>query len=78
MNLFNDAILKQMYLGYDIPCDSFVSNFSLIQDFTRDYTNRTGQIVKPARLAHHTLNLRRRGQAKGGLSRLRRAYNGWN
>ena len=78
MNLFNDAILRRMYVEYAIPCDRLVSNPALIQNFTKDYAKRTGQLVEPARLAHHMLNLRRRGEAKGGLSRLRRAYNGRN
>jgi hypothetical protein len=78
MNLFNDAILRQMYVEYAIPCDRLVSNPSLIQDFTEDYAKRTGQLVEPASLAHHMLNLRRRGEAKGGLMKLQRAYNGRN
>lgn len=75
---FEDAVLRQMYLEYAIPCDRLVSNPALIQEFTRDYTNRTGQFVEPAQLAHRMLNLRRLGQAKGGLSRLQRVYNGRN
>ena len=75
---FDDVILRQMYLEYAIPCDRLVSNPALIQNFTQDYIKRTGQLVEPAILAHHMLNLRRLGQAKGGLSRLRRAYNGRN
>ena len=78
MNLFNDAILRQMYVEYAIPCDRLVSNPLLINNFTEDYVNRTGQLVEPAHLAHHLLNLRRRGEAKGGLTRLQRAYNGRN
>ena len=58
---FDDAILRQMYLEYAIPCDRLVSNPALIQNFTQDYVNRTGQIVEPALLAHHMLNLRRLG-----------------
>lgn len=78
MALLNDGILKQMYLEYAIPCDRLVSNPSSLQAFTQDYANRTGQLVEPAVLSHHLLNLRRRGEAKGGLSRLQRSYNGRN
>lgn len=78
MALFNDGILKQMYLEYAIPCDRLVSNPNSLQSFTKDYANRTGQVVEPAVLSHHLLNLRRRGEAKGGLCRLQRAYNGRN
>lgn len=75
---FNDVILRQMYLEYHIPCDRLVSDPDLIQDFTRDYTSRTGQVAEPAKLAHHMLNLRRRGENNGGLFRLYRRYNGRN
>jgi len=78
MVLFNDAVLRQMYVEYAIPCDRLVSNPVLIQDFANDYAKRTGQAVEPAPLAHHMLNLRRRGQSNGGLSRPRRSYNGRN
>jgi hypothetical protein len=78
MKTFDDAILRQMYLEYAIPCDRLVSNPSSLQGFTKDYVSRTGQVVDPAVLSHHLLNLRRRGEAKGGLGRLQRAYNGRN
>jgi len=78
MKKFNDVILRQMYLEYDIPCDRLVSNPEKLTNFAQDYTNRSGQSVELAKLAHHMLNLRRRGQTRGGLSRLRRAYNGRN
>lgn len=75
---FDNAILRQMYLEYDIPCDRLVSNPELLHRFTRDYANRAGNGAEAAQLAHHMLNLRRKGEAKGGLSRLRRTYNGRN
>lgn len=78
MDLFDDGVLRQMYVEYAIPCDRLVSNPAVIHNFTEDYTKRTGQLVEVAQLAHHMLNLRRRGQSKGGLSRLRRSYNGRN
>lgn len=75
---FEDSTLRQMYLEYSIPCDRLVSNPASLQAFVQDYAKRTGQSVDAAVLAHHLLNLRRKGEAKGGLSRLRRAYNGRN
>ena len=75
---FDDAILRQMYREYAIPCDRLVSNPNSLQKFTQDYASRTGQDVEPAALSHHLLNLRRRGEEKGGLGRLQRAYNGRN
>jgi len=75
---FDDVILRKMYLEYAIPCDRLVSDPEKLKNFTEDYANRSGHNVELARLAHHMLNLRRRGQAKGGLARLRRTYNGRN
>ncbi len=78
MSSFNDAVLRDMYREYNTPCDRLVSNPSSIAHFTRDYAGRTGHDVEPASLAHHLLNLRRLGEARGGLRRLRRSYNGRN
>jgi len=39
---------------------------------------RTGVEVELVQLAHHMLNLRRRGHENGGLARLKRRYNGRN
>lgn len=75
---FDDAILKKMYLEYRVPCDSLVSNSASLQTFVEDYATRAGQSVDAAMLAHHMLKLRKRGQANGGLSRLKRVYNGRN
>jgi hypothetical protein len=75
---FEDSILRQMYLEYSIPCDRLVSNPAVLQAFVQDYAKRTEQSVDAAVLAHHMLNLRRLGEANGGLSRLQRTYNGRN
>jgi hypothetical protein len=78
MDNFKDAVLKKMYLEYNTPCDRLVSNPIHLEEFTQDYVERTGHNVDPSLLAHHLLNLRRRGKANGGLDRLRRKYNGRN
>ena len=39
-------------------------------------TTRSGHVVEPTELAHHLLNLRKRGEDNGGLPRLQRRYNG--
>ena len=78
MNNFNDGILKEMYLQYDIPCDRLVSNPELLHRFTRDYANRSGNGAEAAQLALYMLYLRKRGEENGGLPRLRRTYNGRN
>lgn len=78
MNFFKNEVLKEMYREYDEPCDCLVSNPDLLLRFTQDYSTRCGHIVEPAQLGHHMLNLRKLGETKGGLPRLRRNYNGRN
>lgn len=76
MQEFDDAIIKEMYRDYDIPCDTLVSDQELFLPFAEDYVQRTGQEVEPPKFAKHLLTLRKRGEANGGLPRLRRSYNG--
>lgn len=76
--MYDDSILRAMYTEYDIPCDRLVSDPAMFGPFASDYIERSGHEVEPAALAHHMLNLRRRGEANGGLRRLRRGYNGRN
>jgi hypothetical protein len=72
----DDNVLKQMYVEYDTPCDSLVSDPERLLSFSQDYAERTGQQVAPAQISHRLLTLRKLGEAKGGLPRLRRAYHG--
>ena len=76
--VFDDNVLKEMYVEYSVACDSLVSNPSRLLSFTEDYVQRTGQQVEPSQLAHRLLTLRKLGQDKGGLPRIRRAYHGRN
>lgn len=76
--VFDDNVLREMYVEYDTACDRLVSDPAKILPFAEDYTGRTGQQVEPAQLAHRLLNLRKLGEAKGGLPRLRRTYHGRN
>jgi hypothetical protein len=78
MFTFDDTVLKEMYVGYDTPCDRLVSDPSRLSAFVQDYRNRTGEQVDAAELAHRLLALRKLGEAKGGLPRLRRSYRGRN
>ena len=71
-----DQILVQMYVGHNIPCDRLVSNPEMLTRFTDEYVAFTGDRVSPSAVGHRLLNLRRRGEDKGGLPRLRRSYNG--
>jgi hypothetical protein len=72
--MFDDGVLREMYVEYDTPCDPLVSDPARLLSFAEDYAERTGQQVEPAQVSHHVLSLRKLGEAKGGLPRLRRAY----
>lgn len=76
--VFDDGVLKQMYVEYDTPCDPLVSDPSKLLSFAADYGERTGQQVEPAQVSHRLLTLRKLGEAKGGLPKIRRRYNGRN
>ena len=78
MSTFDDIVLREMYREYSTPCDTLVSDQTQLLPFAADYAGRTGQPVEPSELAHRLLALRKLGEAKGGLPRLRRKYNGRN
>ncbi|HPC97087.1 MAG TPA: hypothetical protein PLU87_19270 [Sedimentisphaerales bacterium] len=69
----NDEILREMYVEYNAPCDRLVSDPECLSAFAEDYAQRTGQQVEAACISHRLLTLRKLGEAKGGLPRLRRA-----
>lgn len=73
-----DDVLREMYVEYNAPCDGLVSDPERLSAFAEDYTQRTGQQIEPARVSHRLLALRKLGEAKGGLPRLRRKYGGRN
>lgn len=75
---FDDDVLKQMYVTYDTPCDRLVSDPASLLSFAKDYAERTGQQVEPAQVSHRLLTLRKLGEAKGGLPKLRQRYNARN
>ena len=74
--MFDDSVLVDMYVDRDTPCDRLVSNPQLLEDFAHEYRRRTGADVTASDVGHRMLNLRRLGQDKGGLPRLRRRYRG--
>jgi len=78
MNTFDDIVLREMYREYDVPCDTLISDQAQLVPFVTDYADRTGQHVEPSELAHRLLALRKLGEAKGGLPKLRRRYNSRN
>lgn len=74
--VFDDDVLRQMYVETDVPCDSLVSDPQRLSAFAQAYAERTTEEVEPAPLARRLLALRKLGEARGGLPRLRRKYNG--
>jgi hypothetical protein len=74
----DDDVLREMYVTHNLPCDRLVSDPETLLAFTQAYTDRTGQEIEPAQVSHRLLTLRKIGEAKGGLPKLRRKYNGRN
>jgi hypothetical protein len=74
----DDDVLREMYVKNNLPCDRLVSDPERLLAFTKSYADRTGQEIDPADLAHRLLTLRKLGEAKGGLPRLRRTFSGRN
>jgi hypothetical protein len=74
--MFHDPILKKLYERFHITADRLVCDPVLMQRLTTEYVARTGHHVEPIELSQHLLNLRKRGEAKGGLARLSRNYTG--
>ncbi len=74
-HLFNDDILKEMYVEYDTPRDSLIGDSLMLLSFVEDYINRTGHQVNTEQLTRRLFVLGKRGEAKGGLPKLRHKYN---
>jgi hypothetical protein len=72
----NDTVIISMYRTANIPCDSIVSDPNVLSKFTQGYAQATGERMTDAEMGHHLLALRKRGEAKGGLPRIRRRYDG--
>jgi hypothetical protein len=73
LSRYDDVILREMYREYGTPCDTLISDQTQLLPFAADYASRTGQCVEPSELARRLLTLRKMGEAKGGLPRLRRS-----
>jgi hypothetical protein len=77
MTSLDSAIIEE-YANLGIPADRIVADPHLAATFC-DAVNRclsTEQQVDQTALNKRLLNLRRRGEANGGLPRLQRAHNG--
>ncbi len=77
MQVLDSAIIAE-YVKFDTPADQIVSDPHLSIEFGTAVNSRlpTEERVDQTTLNRRVLNLRRRGEDKGGLPRLRRGYNG--
>lgn len=73
------AALKTAYIDFDVPADQIVADPALSQEFCRR-TNlllpEQSHIASGPDFNRKLLNLRRRGEAKGGLPRIRSQFHG--
>ena len=74
--MLDDDLLVKMYVKNDVPCDQLVSDPDAMVEFTNEYERQSGNTATAKEIGKRLLNLRRRGQNKGGLPRIRRRYNG--
>lgn len=73
-----DKIIIEEYVDFDVPADQVVVDPSFAALFLERVNQRLpdeSQFIQ-AELNKRLINLRRRGQANGGLPRLRRNYSG--
>jgi hypothetical protein len=77
MSALDSAIVAE-YRRFDTPADQLVSDPNLAGAFRTAVNSRLpeGDQVDQATLGKRLLNLRRRGEEKGGLPRIRRGYHG--
>lgn len=73
-----DRVIVETYGRFDTPADQIVADPHLAAEFGQKVNAQLpgDQQVDQATLNKRILNLRRRGEGKGGLPRLRRDYNG--
>ncbi len=73
-----DQAIIETYVRFDTPADQVVADPQLATRFGQDVNSQLPktQQVDQATLNKRLLNLRRRGEEKGGLPRLRRDFNG--
>lgn len=73
-----DAAIIEEYSKLRVPADQIVADPQLSSSFCDAVNRHMGTLaaVDQATLNKRLLNLRRRGEDKGGLPRLERAYNG--
>ena len=78
MSLSLDQAIKAEYVVLDVPADGIVATPQLAKKFAEAVNHRLsdGECESLETINKRLLTLRKFGQAKGGLPRLRREYNG--
>ena len=73
-----DSAIMEEYTKLEIPANQIVSDQSLASDFCNAVNRHLpeGFEVDQKTVNQRLLNLRRRGEANGGLPRLQRSYSG--
>ena len=73
-----DRVIIEEYVRYDVPADQIPADPIMAQEFLNRVNARLsdGSKFSLPDLNKRLINLRRLGEAKGGLPRLRRNYNG--
>ncbi|QDT82280.1 hypothetical protein Mal35_57730 [Gimesia maris] len=79
-NFLRDKVIIEEYVLFNVPADQIVVDPTLAEAFLQRVNRRLPDESKftQADLNKRLINLRRRGQANGGLPRLRRNYSGRN
>lgn len=75
-----DSAIISTYRVFNTPADRIVTDPQIDQDFVERVNKllRPDDVASLAEINRRLLNLRRLGEAKGGLPRLQRRYNGRN
>lgn len=75
-----DRVIVEEYAKFDMPADKIPADPSIAVEFLNRVNSRLSphEQFSQSQLNTHLINLRRRGEANGGLPRLRRSYNGRN
>lgn len=72
-----DKVIINAYVSFDTPADRIVADPKLAGEFHAAVSQHLGDdCIELADLNKKLLNMRRRGEDKGGLPRLRREYRG--
>lgn len=72
-----DQAIREQYVRFDTPVEGIVANPKVAAEFAQKVKAACpNQKIDVPTVNHRLFTLRKRGEDKGGLPRLRRAYNG--